>query len=86
MFALFMEKMMSKKSTKVRKQSEKKKEEWPVVVYIWALGLGFVSYVVAEAVFSTTKPHPIHWLSGLVGAIVGIGIGWLWYRWRGDVF
>lgn len=80
---------MSKKSTKISKQSEKQKKgqkEWPVVIYMWALGLGFVSYVVAEAVFSTTKPHPIHWLSGLVGAIVGIGIGWLWYRWRGDVF
>lgn len=76
---------MSKKSAKVRKQPEKKKE-WPAVVYLWAIGLALLSYLVGEAVFRTSQPHPIHWLSGLVGAIVGVGIGWLWYRWRGDVF
>ncbi|MBI1794148.1 MAG: hypothetical protein HYR70_08140 [Chloroflexi bacterium] len=78
---------ISKKPEKISKKPEKKKQkDWPVVVYIWAFGLGFLSYLVAEAVFRTSQPHPIHWLSGLVGGIVGIGIGWLWFRWRGDVF
>jgi len=78
---------MSKKSTKINKKPEmKKQKDWPVVVYMWALGLGIIGYlVVGEAIFDT-KPHPVHWLSGLVGGIVGIGVGWLWYRWRGDVF
>ncbi len=78
---------MSKKPAKISKQPDKKeKKEWPVVVYMWAFGLGILGYlIVGEAIFDA-KPHPIHWLSGLVGAIVGIGIGWLWYRWRGDVF
>ena len=81
--------MMSNKSARVNRKSQdnkKERKEWPVVVYMWTFGLGILGYlVVGEAVFDT-KPHPIHWLSGLVGAIVGIGIGWLWYRWRGDVY
>lgn len=31
-------------------------------------------------------PHPYHWLFGLAGGLAGIPIGWLWYRWRGDIF
>lgn len=70
------------------KNEEKKKEkkDWPVVVYIWAFGLFIATWlIVGEAVFQN-KPHPFHWLAGLGGGIVGIGVGWLWYRWRGDIF
>ena len=75
---------MSKKSTNPRKKSDKK--EWSVAVYIWAFGLGILGYlIVGEAIFEA-RTHPIHWLSGLVSGLAGIGIGWLWYRWRGDVF
>ena len=63
----------------------KGKKEWPAVVFFWAFGLAIVSYVVARIVLNA-YPHPYHWLSGLIGGIVGIGVGWLWYRWRGDVF
>ena len=71
---------------KLSKQKVKEKKEWPVVVYLWAFGLALVGYlVVGEAVFES-RPHPVHWLSGLIAGILGIGIGWLWYRWRGDVF
>ncbi len=78
---------MSKKSAKVVKKPEKKRDhkEWPVVVYLWAVGLGVLGYlIIGEAIFGT-KPHPIHWLSGLIGGLAGIPIGWLWYRWRGDI-
>lgn len=60
--------------------------EWPTVVYFWALGVAIASYMAVEVIYHTTLPHPIHWLAGLTGGIVGIGAGWLWYRWRGDVF
>ena len=63
----------------------KKSKEWPTVVYIWIMGLALVSYVVARMALDA-YPHPYHWLSGLAGGIAGIPIGWLWYRWRGDVF
>ena len=77
---------MSKKSAKPRPKSDRKElKEWPVIVYMWAIGLGILGYlIIGEAVFEA-RPHPIHWLSGLIGAVAGIGIGWLWYRWRGDV-
>ncbi len=61
-----------------------KKKEWPVVVYLWAFGLAIVSYVVARVGLSAF-PHPYHWASGLIGGVVGILFGWVWYRWRGDV-
>jgi len=64
---------------------EKKSKEWPAVVYFWAIGLALVSYVVARVALDG-MPHPYHWASGLVGGLAGIGIGWLWYRWRGDIF
>ena len=71
---------------KISKQKTREEKEWPVVVYMWAFGLWLIGYlVVGETVFES-RPHPIHWFAGLVGGILGIGIGWLWYRWRGDVF
>ena len=66
---------VDKKTTKV----------WPVVVYVWTIGLALMSYVVARVVLYT-YPHPYHWGTAIVGGVAGIGIGWLWYRWRGDVF
>lgn len=62
-----------------------KRKEWPAVVYFWAFGLAIVSYAVARAVLDG-KPHPYHWLAALIGGLVGIPLGWLWFRWRGDVF
>jgi len=68
----------------VAKNVERRKE-WPVVVYFWIMGLGFVSYLVARIALDG-YPHPYHWLIALAGGIAGIGVGWLWYRWRGDIF
>lgn len=62
-----------------------RRRDWPAVVYLWTFGLGLSTYSVARLVLDG-KPHPIHWLSGLGGAAAGIAIGWLWFRWRGDVF
>ena len=66
------------------KQVERRKE-WPAVVYFWIIGLGFVSYLVARFVLDS-YPHPYHWGTGIAGALLGFGVGWIWYRWRGDVF
>jgi hypothetical protein len=74
---------VSKTATAAIETNEKR--EWPAVVFFWAFGMAIVSYVVARIVLNG-YPHPYHWLSGIVGGILGIGIGWLWYRWRGDVF
>jgi hypothetical protein len=60
-------------------------KEWPVVIYIWAFGLAVFSYVVARIILDG-KPHPIHWMFAVIGGLAGIPLGWLWYRWRGDVF
>lgn len=74
-----------KVTKKLSSKKAEKQKDWPVVVYMWAVGLGIVGYlVVGEAVFES-RPHPIHWLAGLVGVAFGVGVGWLWYRWRGDV-
>ena len=63
----------------------KKSKEWPVVVYFCSFGLAIVSYAVARAVLDG-QPHPYHWAAGLIGGMVGIPLGWLWFRWRGDLF
>ncbi len=64
---------------------EQKRREWPAVVYFWAFGLAIMSYVIARLALDG-QPHPFHWLAGLAGGLVGIPLGWLWFRWRGDVF
>ena len=61
------------------------RKEWPAVVYFWMIGLTFGSYVVARIALDA-YPHPYHWLSALAGGLAGIPLGWLWYRWRGDLF
>lgn len=75
--------------TRVSKNTSKSKTtkntEWPIVIYLWALGLGVASYVVARVALDG-YPHTYHWLSALAGGIAGIPLGWLWYWWRGDVF
>lgn len=67
-----------------RKKTEERKE-WPVVVYFWIMGLVFFTYLAARFALDGW-PHPYHWLVALVGGLLGIPIGWLWYRWRGDIF
>ena len=75
--------------TKAQKKPaiKKKQQDWPVVVYFWMIGLFFMAYLISRMVLET-YPHQLHWLSipvGLAGTILGIPLGWLWYRWRGDI-
>ncbi len=74
------------RTTRSRSEAEARKpREWPAVVYFWAIGLAIVAYAVARAVLDG-KPHPYHWAAALIGGLVGIALGWLWFAWRGDVF
>lgn len=68
----------------VRRQAERR-QDWPAVVYLWMAGLGILGYLVVGEFILMTKPHPLHWAAGLGGAALGIPVGWLWYRWRGDI-
>ncbi len=67
-----------------RKRLKAPRHEWPAVVYFWGFGLAIMSYVVARIVLDG-QPHPYHWLSALAGGAAGLGIGWIWFRFRGDV-
>jgi len=75
---------MSRVRTTKRKKTEKNKE-WPSVVYLWMFGASIMAYVIARIALNA-YPHPYHWLSALAGGILGIGLGWVWYWKRGDVF
>lgn len=75
---------MKRRISKTGKLESRKSKEWPVVVYLWAIGLGLIGYLAGEVTLST-RPHPYHWLLLLVGILLGIGVGRFWYRWRGDI-
>ena len=66
-------------------KEDKRSKEWPAVVYLWIIGLALFSYLIARFVLDG-YPHPYHWVIGLAGGVLGVGVGWFWYRWRGDVF
>jgi CHASE2 domain-containing sensor protein len=68
----------------VRENKKKVRKETPLVVWLWVLGLGLLSYVVARIALDG-YPHPIHWAFGVAGVVTGFLVGWLWYRWKGDV-
>jgi hypothetical protein len=74
---------VSKTVSKVTAEDGKRKE-WPAVVYLWTFGLALAGYAVGR-IGLAAFPHPYHWASGLLGGVLGIPFGWLWYRWRGDV-
>ncbi len=76
---------MSPKQSRQTRTNKKNEKETPLVVYVWAIGLGLVGYLVVGEMVFEFMPHPIHWLAGLIGGIFGIGLGWIWFRWRGDV-
>ncbi len=63
---------------------KKVRKETPMVVWLWTMVLGFLSYLVTRIALYT-YPHPIHWASGAAGAGFGFLVGWLWFRWKGDV-
>lgn len=63
---------------------ERKRQEWPLVVYVWMIGLAFFAYVVTRIALDG-YPHPWHWGAGLAGGVIGTLVGWLWFRWRGDI-
>ena len=77
---------MPHKAKQPSRQKQKSSKDWPAIVYMWSIVLGLVSYAIIEILFRTSLPHPFHWLAGLAGGAIGVPIGWLWYRWRGDVF
>ena len=76
---------MTKQTSSNKRVSRLKVRQYtPVVVYFGVFGIGFLSYFIARIALDA-YPHPIHWASGVVGAVIGYFVGWLWYRWRGDV-
>lgn len=76
---------MSKSSKVPRKTQKKARQDWPLVVYMWIVGLAILGYLIVGEIVLSTQPHPLHWLAGLVGGGLGYVVGWLWYRWQGDV-
>ena len=75
---------MSKSVKRASDSKKKARQAWPLVVYAWIFGAGLLGYFVARVVL-VAGPHPLHWVSGLAGAVAGYWVGWLWYRWRGDI-
>ena len=75
---------MSKSAKREKISAKKTRQEWPLVVYVWIFGLGLTGYLVTRIALDAW-PHPMHWASGLAGGVIGYGVGWLWYRWRGDI-
>jgi len=75
---------MSKHAKTARETMKAAHKDWPLVIYVWIIGLGLIGYLVGRTALDT-QPHPLHWAAGLAGAVIGYFVGWLWYRWHGDI-
>jgi hypothetical protein len=77
--------MSKNKVLKDTRISEKKKRtEWPVVVYLCAFGLAIFGYTLSNLGL-LPLPHSYHWMTGVIGGVLGIIFGWIWCQWRGDI-
>ena len=75
---------MSKPTKLISAKSKTVSGAMPFVVLVGLLGLGLVGYVLSQ-VFLPVEAHSAQWLVALIGAALGSVLGWLWYRWRGDI-
>ncbi len=75
---------MSKIAKSSKSNEKAEKALTPVVVYFSAAGMAILGYTIARIALDG-YPHPLHWLSLLGGGVIGYFVGWLWYRWRGDI-
>jgi hypothetical protein len=77
-------KKMTKPSKLASIKSKSTSKGMPFVVLVGLVGFGLLGYVVSQ-MFLPVEAHPSHWLIALIGAALGGVLGWLWYRWRGDI-
>ncbi len=75
---------MSKPTRLVTTKAEHISARLPFVVFVGFLGLGLVGYVLSQALLPV-EAHLSHWMIAGLSALVGGVLGWLWYRWRGDI-
>jgi hypothetical protein len=81
---LAQEQKMSKPTKLLSVKSKSASGGVPFVVLVGLFGLGLVGYVFSQ-MFLPVEAHSLHWLIALLGAVIGGVLGWLWYRWRGDL-
>ncbi len=56
----------------------------PFVVVVGLCGSGLFGYVLSQ-LFLPVEAHSAYWVVALISAVLGAALGWLWYRWRGDI-
>lgn len=70
---------------KERKSVKLEKELTPITVYVMAFVLGVIGYFFGEFALGS-RPHPLHWVVGVVGIFLGYFLGKLVVRKYGDIF
>jgi len=61
------------------------KELTPITIYVCTVGLGLLGYLLGEFILGS-RPHPWHWVAGIIGIGLGYLVGKLVVRRVGDIF
>lgn len=72
---------MSKKKNRVARKQ--KGELTSITVYVTAFMFGVVGYLGGQ--FALDEIHPLHWLTGILGIVLGYFVGRKIYRSKGDI-
>ncbi len=54
------------------------------MVVVGLCGSGLLGYVLSQLILPV-EAHSAYWGVALISAVLGAALGWLWYRWRGDI-
>lgn len=66
-------------------QAKAQKELTPITVFVFSVIVGISGYILGEILLGS-RPHPLHWFSGVAGVAAGYFIGWVVFRKYGDIF
>jgi len=77
-------KHLTKNRKTLRRTKKPSGDGMSLIVFVSIAGSALLGYFISEIAFYV-RPHPVHWATALVMALIGFLIGKIIYRYYGDI-